>query len=235
MTLEREKVYMEARTAFDKGEYDKAEKLFLELLKLNTNYADVYNKLGFIHHQKNDLDKAAWFFEKALQLNPGYTEASLNLSVTYNELGRFEDANRIFSHAAKLAHPAPSVLDPYVQGKLANEHAQLGDQYYDLGLYDEALDEYKKALKLRPNFVDIITKAGITLREKGQFDEAIRVFMRAKEVNPRYIAALIHLGITYYMKGFIDLAVDEWDRAIKIDPKNKDAQAYMNMIKKEII
>ena len=60
--------------------------------------------------------KAAWFFEKALQLNPGYTEASLNLSVTYNELGRFEDANRIFSHAAKLAHPAPSVLDPYVQG-----------------------------------------------------------------------------------------------------------------------
>ena len=37
------------------------------------------------------------------------------------------------------------------------------------------------------------------------------------------------------MKGFIDLAVDEWDGAIKIDPKNKDAQAYMNMIKKEII
>ena len=56
--------------------------------------------------------------------------------------------------------------------------------------------------------------------------------MRAKEVNPKYITALIHLGITYYMKGFIDLAVDEWDGAIKIDPKNKDAQAYMNMIKK---
>ncbi|MBI5182479.1 MAG: tetratricopeptide repeat protein [Nitrospirae bacterium] len=235
MTIDKDMLYMEARLNFDKGEYDKAEGLLLELLKLNPNYADVYNKLGFIYHQKNEFEKAAWFFEKALQLNPGYTEASLNLSVTYNELGRFEDANKIFSNAARFAHPAPSSIDPYIQGKLANEHALLGDQYYDLGLFDEAINEYKKALKLRPNFVDIVTKAGVALREKGLFDEAIRVFMRAKEINSRYIPALIHLGITYYMKGFIDLAVEEWEGAIRIDPKNKDAQAYMNLAKKEII
>jgi tetratricopeptide (TPR) repeat protein len=235
MAIDKDMLYMEARINFDKGEYDKAEGLLLELLKLSPNYADVYNKLGFIYHQKNEFEKAAWFFEKALQLNPGYTEASLNLSVTYNELGRFEEANKIFSNAARFAHPAPLSIDPYVQGKLANEHALLGDQYYDLGLFDEAINEYKKALKLRPNFVDIITKAGVALREKGLFDEAIRVFMRAKEVNPRYIPSLIHLGIAYYMKGFIDLAVEEWEGAIRIDPKNKDAQAYMNLAKKEII
>ena len=235
MTIEREKIYMEARISFDKGEHDKAEKLLLELLKANVAYADVYNKLGFIYHQKNDFEKAAWFFEKALQLNPGYTEASLNLSVTYNELGRFEDASRIFSNAAKIAHPTPSSIDPYIQGKLANEHSQLGDHYYDLGLYDEALAEYKKALKLRPNFVDIITKAGVTLREQGLFDEAISVFIRAKEVNPKYVAARVHLGVTYYMKGFIDLAVEEGEEAKKIDPNNKDIQAYMNLVKKEIV
>jgi tetratricopeptide (TPR) repeat protein len=228
--------YEKARRFYEEGDYEQAERLYHLILKTNPKgYADVFNKLGIIHHRKRKLDKAAEFFEKALSLNPKYTEASLNLAVTYNDLGRFEDANRVFSQATNVVKDEPTALDPFIQGKLADAHGNLGDLYFDLALYDDALEEYRKALKLRPSFVDIITKIGITLREKRAFDEAIQMLMKAKQTNPKYILAYIHLGITYYMKGFLDLAMEEWESAQRIDPSRREVQVYLALAKKETI
>ncbi len=87
-------------------------------------------------------------------------------------------------------------------------------------LLDEAIDEYQKALRLSPNFADIITRLGIAYRDKGSYDEAIKEFNRAKECNPKYIPARLHLGITYYSQGFYGLAEEEWREALVFDPDN---------------
>jgi len=226
--------YEKARNLYEEGEYDQAERLYLQILKTNSKgYADVFNKLGLIYHRKEKLSKAADFFERAISLNPKYTEASLNLAVTYNDLGRFDEANRVFSKATSVVKAEPTALDPFIQGKLADAHGKLGDQYFDLALYDDALEEYRKALNLRPSFVDILTKIGITLREQRAFDEAVQFLIKAKQANPKYILAYIHLGITYYMKGFLDLAMEEWEAAQRIDPSRREARVYMALAKKE--
>lgn len=227
-----EELYMRGREAFDKADFKEAELCFLEVVKARP-YADVFNKLGQIFHNKGELGKAASAFKKALEINPSYTEVSLNLAVTLNDMGRYNEAGEIFSKAAKIAHSAPYTLDPYIKGKLANEHAKIGDMYYDLGLYGEAVEEYKKSIKLRPTFIDILTKIGIAYREKGLYNEAIREFMKAKEINPKYIPARINLGITYYMKGFIDMAVSEWTEALKVSPDNTDALMYLKFVQSE--
>lgn len=227
-------MYDKARSLYDEGNDDQAERLYLQILKTNPKgYADVFNKLGLIQHRKGKLNRAAECFEKALSLNPKYTEASLNLAVTYNDLGRFDDANRIFSKATSVVKAEMTALDPFIQGKLADTHGKLGDLYFDLALYEDALEEYRKALKLCPNFVDIITKIGITLREQRVFNEAIQMLMKAKQINPKYILAYIHLGITYYMKGFLDLAMEEWEAAQRIDPSRREVQVYIALAKKE--
>lgn len=233
MSEELEKIYQAGRAAFEKGRYNEAEGYFLQLLEKGIKYADVYNKLGIICYQREDTDRAIEYFKMALMLNPGYTEASLNLAITYNEKGSYDEANKVFTEAAKMVHSR--ALDPFIRGKIANEHMKLGDQYYDLGLYDNALEEYRKGLNLRPTFVDIITRIGITLREMGDFDEAIRVFTRAKEINPKFIPAIINLGITYYMKGFMNLAAEEWENAVKIDPASRQAKVYLHLCKREVI
>lgn len=227
-----DELYMRGREAFDKGDYTEAELCFIEVVKTRP-YADVFNKLGQIFHGKGELGKAASAFKKALEINPSYTEVSLNLAVTLNDLGRYNEAGEIFSKAAKIAHSAPFTLDPYIKGKLANEHAKIGDMYYDLGLYGEAVEEYKKSIKLRPTFIDILTKIGIAYREKGLYNEAIREFMKAKEINPKYIPSRVNLGITYYMKGFLDMAVSEWNEALKVSPGNTDAQMYLKFVQSE--
>jgi len=226
--------YHEAMLLFQKGKHDEAERLFLQLVTHRPQgYADIYNKLGFICQWRGEFYKATEFFQKALALNPSYTEAALNLAVTYNEMGLYEKAAEASNKAASFAKTHPRSLDPYIRGKLANEHARMGDRYFDLGLYEEALDEYRKALTLRPNLVDIITKIGITLREQGALDEAIRIFMRAKEVHPRYSRAFIHLGITYYMKGFVDAARNEWEALKEVDPQGHNANLYLALAGKK--
>ncbi|MGA2192721.1 MAG: tetratricopeptide repeat protein [Nitrospirota bacterium] len=227
-----DELYMRGRDAYEGGDFALAERCFTEVVQ-KSPYADVYNKLGLIYHGKGELGKAVAAFRKALELNPGYTEVSLNLAVTLNDMGKYNEAGEVFGKAAKIAHDAPYTIDPYIKGKLANEHAKLGDIYYDMGLFGEAVEEYKKAINLRPTFVDIITKIGIAYREKGMYNEAIREFMKSKEINPKYIPARINLGITYYMKGFIDLAVTEWTGALDVSPDNTDAQMYLKFIQSE--
>ncbi len=223
----------EANKLFEEGKYFEAEPLLKDIVKIRPEYADVHNKLGFIAHLRGDLKKAVEHFETALKINPFYTEAALNLAVTYNEMGEFDKAKNVITKAAQSVHPSQPELDKFAAGKLANEHLKLGNLYLDFAMVDEAIEEYKKGLKLAPNFPDLHTRLGMALRTKGNFEEAIVHFQKAKEVNPKYGPAWIQLGITYYMKGLVGLAVEEWQKALEINPDLKEAEAYLSFIKSE--
>jgi tetratricopeptide (TPR) repeat protein len=137
----------------------------------------------------------------------------------------------VFERAARISKAGTNEIDPFIKGKLANEHLKIGTIYADLGLLDEAIDEYEKAIRLAPNFADIITRLGIALREMGRYDEAIKQFSHAKEVNAHFIPARVHLGLTYYSRGFYGLAEEEWQEALKIDPANTAVKTYLNFVK----
>ncbi len=236
-----DEVYKQGIEAFEKNDYLSAEGLFKEVLSVNPNFADIQNKMGIIYHQTNRLALAVKAFEKALELNPEYTEASLNLAITYGDLGKYEKSREVFERAARFAKstntstetPSP-VIDPFIKGKLSAEHLRLGNMYYQLSLLDEAIEEYQKALRLSPGFVDIITQLGIALRDKGRYDEAVWQFNKAKECNPRYIPARLHLGITYYSQGFLGLAEEEWREALVFDPDNSAVKTYLHFVKPEL-
>lgn len=222
-----------ASQLFDEGKYVESEPILKEIINTYPQYADVHNKLGIIAHIKGNLEQAAQYFKKALEINPNYTEASLNLTITYNELGQFKEAQEVFSLAAQIAHPTPTAMDPFIAGKLANEHYKLGNIYLDLGLNDEAIDEYQKAVKLYKNLPDVHTKLGVALRNKGLIEDAIAYFTMAKEINPKYGPAWIQLGLSYYMKGLLGLAFEEWSKALQQNPDLKEAEAYLRLLEKE--
>lgn len=236
MSLEFALTYDKASKLFEAGRYPEAEDLYLKLIEAGGNgYADIYNRLGLITAFQGQIETAVEWFIKAVQANPRYTEACLNLAVTYADLSRYDDAELAYHRAARLARESPPSTDFYTRGRLANEHAALGDRYAGMGLYDEALDEYRKALGLCPTFPDIITKVGIVLREQGAYDEAIRVFLRAKEVAPGYVPASIHLGITYYASGFPDLAREEWESIRRGPFTGEHAAVYLALAKKDFL
>src|SRR5208283_1012340 len=233
-----DELYKQGVEAFEKNDYKSAESLFTEILSINPNFTDIQNKIGIIYSHTNRLALAVRAFENALHLNPEYTEASLNLAITYSDLGKYEKSREIFELAAHFTKSSGdrekspgATIDPFIKGKLSAEHLRIGNMYYQLSLLDEAIDEYQKALRLSPNFADIITQLGIAFRDKGRYDDAIKEFNRAKECNPRYIPARLHLGITYYSQGFFGLAEEEWQEALAFDPNNSAVRTYLNFVK----
>ena len=223
--------YLLARKLYEKENFPEAERLLEKLASEAPFFADVFNKLGVIYHQRGAFGRASKAFEKALELNPRYTEAALNLAVTYNNLGRYEKASSAFQNAARFTQSGTGALDPFIRGKLANQHADLGDIYFDLGLLAEAVEEYRKSVHLGPKFADLRTKLAVALREKGDFDAALVEFQEALKVNAKYVPAYLHLGVTYYMRGLIDRAVLVWKTALKASPNDKSVRVYLEFIK----
>lgn len=233
MSNDIQELYLMARRLYERENYEEAEALLLKVAKKAPLFADIFNKLGVIYHHQGSFGKAVRHFQKALDINPAYTEASLNLAVTLNNLGKYDEALATFQKAARFAHPGPNTLDPYIKGKLANQHADLACTYYDLGLIHEAIEEFRRALALGPEFADLRSKMAVALREIGRYDEAVAEFQKAIQSRPEFIPAYLQLGITYYMRGLLDLAVCEWEKALSIKPDDKSIQVYLGFIKKK--
>src|SRR5262245_12651619 len=125
------------REHYERGEYDRAEHVFQEILGLDEDrFADVHNMLAFILHTRGDLAAAERHFERAIEINPRYIEALLNLAVTYSDLGKYEAAHSTYARIRGL-EGMDKALDPFVRGKIANMHADLAQAYADAGCRDE--------------------------------------------------------------------------------------------------
>jgi Flp pilus assembly protein TadD len=71
----------------------------------------------------------------------------------------------------------------------------LGEALQDAGRRDEALEEYRTAIRLRPSEPAGYVKMGQCLAEAGQWPEARRHFLKALDVRPDYVAALNALTV----------------------------------------
>lgn len=226
--------YELGKKAFDEKNYNEAQIYLEEVLKQKDSFADVYNMLGFIYYSAGKHHDAIKHFQMALKINPNYTEVSLNLVVAYNEMGEFDKAEEIYAKAKEVGKGgATSYLDPYAKGKLANMHEEIGTIYYDICFYREATEEYKKALALRPTFVDIKNKLGVVYRDMRDYSRAIKELEEAITINPEYLPARMNLGITYYTMGYVEKAKAEWMKVLHKNPNDKKAQMYMKLLKEK--
>ena len=218
------------REHYNAGEYEKAEQYLSQVVIEQQNFPDIFNMLGVIFHSQGRFAEAEDAFETALKLNPKYTEAALNLSVTYNDRGKYDKAREIYAGTISHSYEQPRSLDPFARGKIANMHADLGAVYAGVGLYDEAVREYAKALELCPDFIDLRTRLGNVYRDMGMFNAAIAEFEHAKQNKPDYLPARIYLGVTLFSVGRKDDAIAEWTAVLAREPDNKSAKLYLRMV-----
>jgi tetratricopeptide (TPR) repeat protein len=226
-------IYKEGSEAFRANDYKAALECFGKMLDKGLEFADVYNMLGVISYTQDDFDSAVKHLNKALELNPNYTEARLNLSVVLNDTGAYPDAARAFDAARDASHISEGKVDPYVKGRLANLHAELGDLYHGMGLYDDAMKEYQVALKLRDEFPDVRTKLGVLYRDMGLHDVAIEEFNKVRQTHAHYTEATIQLGISYYGMGEKEMAKELWKGVLDEFPGDAKATMYYRLVAEE--
>ena len=218
------------REHYEKREFDKAEHYLRQVVERDdARFADVYNMMGVIHHDRGRFEEAQGCFEEALKINPNYTEAALNLAVTYNDLGRYDEAKRIYRAALSRGEESPGQLDPFVKGKIANLHAEVAQAYVDAGMPGDALHELRKAILLCPTFADLRVRLANLYRQIGDLDAARFELEEAVAAKPEYVPAHVALGVVLLALNRKDDALARWRAAIAVDPDNKAAAMYLRM------
>jgi tetratricopeptide (TPR) repeat protein len=54
------------------------------------------------------------------------------------------------------------------------------------GKLEEAIQNFKKAIEINPNYDKAYNNLALALRQQGKLEEAIQNFRKAIEINPNY-------------------------------------------------
>ncbi len=222
------------KSAFSEADCLRAERHLFEALEGGANYPDIHYTLGLIDHQRGNYRRAVERFGQAVSLNPDYTEALLSLSITLNDMGRYDEARDAYARAAEiLSRRGGSPGENLFRGRIANLHKELGELYLALGQHDDSIREFRHALSVAPEYPDLRVRLVTALREAGQTDEARNEVDAFLEKAPENAAALIQKGILHYLAGEKAQARRAWEEAHYKEPLNKIVQVYLNTIDRE--
>jgi protein O-mannosyl-transferase len=94
----------------------------------------------------------------------------------------------------------------------------LGNALAAQGRFDEAIDQFQKALKIDPNDVDAAYNLGNTLAQQGNFEAAGKQLEHALQIKPDNAMAAYDLGNVRVRQKRFDEAIDQFRNALKSDP-----------------
>lgn len=223
----------EARSAFIEGKYQTAEPLLNQPTLINSKNPEVFQMLATIYYDQGKFNKAISTFKKALEIDPTYTDAAVGLSIILNDIGRYEDAKKVFEEArtqldAKKQRQSDT-SDLNINEKFAAKHAELADLYLQHKRFDESFEQYLKAISLSTKKIDLILRLSECYLQAGQKDKAIKELKTLLQIDPRLSAPRLKLGLVFYNSHHIAEAVDQWETILRYDPKNQEADRYLKM------
>lgn len=100
----------------------------------------------------------------------------------------------------------------------ATAYGYLGKTLTYAGRSEEAIDLLKKAARLNPLNLCILT-LGNAYRDAGQHEEAIIEFKKCIKNNPKNIISYQCLAGTYAFAGRYEESREAWSEVLKLDPK----------------
>ena len=171
-----------------KGRFDEAMAEFNKALEINPNNADAHRNLGRALAITGRLDQAVPHFERAVEINPEFAEAQSEFGRLLAVEGQYDQA---IPHLKKALAIKPDLVEA---------HYYLGASlYFSSGRTQEALAQWREALRVDPNFVPAMNDAAHALAASPNASdrngaEAVRLAERAVQLsgarNPLYLDTL---------------------------------------------
>jgi tetratricopeptide (TPR) repeat protein len=159
-----------AQNYFDRGEFEKAQIAYEDLLKSQPNNFNFFQKVVECYQQLSQFDKA----EKAIQERlDKYKQGNFLIELGFNfQLQKNQEkANKYYDQAIDKIRKNP------------NEVYAIANVFERKALVDYALQAYKLALELEPKF-NFNFQMALLYGQKGDTDMMIEMFLTESEKNP---------------------------------------------------
>jgi arylsulfatase A-like enzyme/Tfp pilus assembly protein PilF len=144
-----------------------------------------------------------------------------NLMTSAQETLGPEDSSAAIARLRSVLAKDPGILDAWIM---------LGNEHFKRREFERALEQYKEALKIRPDFdLGIVNVAG-AYRALGQYDAAVTGFERYLQADPKNAWVRYQLGELYVDLGRLDLAEAAFSRALADDTRVASARNALGVV-----
>lgn len=202
------------------GKFEAAQNLYLRHMELFGPQGDVYAQLGMVSAKRGHNAEAIDFFRKAIAAGHETPEVYIWLANTYRNQGNFSMAMQAYEDKLQL------------DGNKVEAHTFFGIQYAFQSDNESALDHFRQALQLDPEFLPARRNLVVTLFSLGEYDEALargQVLLKSypDEFRIHYVVARI-----LQRQGDRDEAIRHYSEALRLAPDFKEAQDGLEEAKK---
>jgi tetratricopeptide (TPR) repeat protein len=167
---------------------------------------------------------AAELLARAVEVDPTFALAHYHLGVVHLALGNRWKAAAQFRASTQVDAGIP---EPF---------KALGDLFLSSPrrLFDQAIEAYERAIKLRPHYADAHVGLGDAKAAKGENEAAIAHYQKALSLDPLNARVQFALGKIYYTeKGLYYEAVNAYKKAIDLDQYFLEARMGLGEIYEE--
>ncbi len=155
-----------------RGEDDKAEQLYRQVLQKNPQNVDAMRLLALLACTANHFDDAERMLRKAIEVAPDFLGAYMDLGKILKDMDRLEEAIDCFRKAVALA---PNNFKPQMQ---------LASTLAPAALNIEAVTAHQRALEITPNHPGALLGLGHALKTAGRQAEGIEAYEQCIKVRP---------------------------------------------------
>lgn len=100
--------------------------------------------------------------------------------------------------------------------------------------YDEAIENYAKALELNPEYQICLDNMGVAYTYKGDAETALEYFTKAVALDDTYADVYFNMGVLYNREGESEKAVENFEKYLKLstdDKKKKEVESALSKLR----
>jgi tetratricopeptide (TPR) repeat protein len=251
-----ERVFFDANKEKMLGNYDLAETLFSQALKIDPNSAAAMYELANIYAFQNNKNQALYYSKKAAAADPKNIWYQLLYAQCLKENKQPEDVVKVLE---KLVKDNPERIDMYYELASAylfinkpNDAAKVYNRieerigvteeasmqklkiYKGTNNFEKAVEEAQKLIKAYPKDPKYYGMLGEIYQEKGQNEKALEAYNELLKIDPDN--AYVHLSLADYYrslkqndKAFEEIKIAFRSKELDIDTKVKILLSYYSI------